>query len=199
MLSSFLRTAYVQIDLASGKVLDFLKGDITRQSTDAIVNAANSSLLGGGGVDGAIHSAGGPQILEECRRWVGQHGALPTGEVMHTAAGRMNVRYVLHTVGPVWHQGTRGEPQLLASCYSKSIRLADQLNLRSVAFPSISTGVYGYPIAQAAPLAVATAASELLQATHFLLVRFVLFSESDFLTYTSAARDWLKAHEPPHK
>lgn len=189
----------MQIDLASGRILDFVQGDITRQSTDAIVNAANSSLLGGGGVDGAIHRAGGPSILEECRRWVNQHGSLPTGKVMSTSAGRMNTRYVLHTVGPVWRQGNQDEAQLLASCYRESIRLADQLELHSIAFPSISTGVYGYPVAQAAPLAVNTATAELLRASHLLLVRFVLFSASDFSTYTSAARDWLDHHEPPLK
>ncbi len=187
----------MQIDLGSGRVLDFVQGDITYESTDAVVNAANSSLLGGGGVDGAIHRRGGPEILAECRRWVSTHGSLPTGQVMHTTAGKMPSRCVLHTVGPVWQGGTHAEAELLASCYRESVRLADRLELQSVAFPSISTGVYGYPVEQAAPIAIGTTAAELLNARHLRLARFVLFGQSGFLTFTAAAREWLERHPKP--
>jgi len=122
-------------------------GDITRQKVDVIVNAANSGLMGGGGVDGAIHRAGGPAILEACRvvRRERFPDGLPAGEAVETTAGRLPARYVIHTVGPVWHGGTGGEPQTLASCYRSSLELAARLGARSIAFPAISTGVYGYP------------------------------------------------------
>lgn len=127
-------------------------GDITALSVDAIVNAANSSLMGGGGVDGAIHRAGGPAILEACRSIrAGRYPeGLPPGEAVETTAGKLHARYVIHTVGPVWHGGTSGEEALLASCYRKSLELAARLNLQSIAFPAISTGVYGYPREKAA-------------------------------------------------
>ena len=128
--------------------------DITVLAVDAIVNAANSSLMGGGGVDGAIHRAGGPAILEECRRIISRIGRLATGEAVATTAGRMRAGRVIHTVGPVWHGGRSGEPDLLGRCYTNSLAVASENGLRSVAFPSISTGVYGYPVEKAAPLAV---------------------------------------------
>jgi len=130
------------------------QGDITKFATTAIVNAANSSLLGGGGVDGAIHRAGGPQILEECRQIRARQGGCKTGEAVITTGGRLPAQYVIHTVGPVWNGGHKGEPDLLAACYRNSLRLALENQLASVAFPGISTGIYGYPKAEAATLAV---------------------------------------------
>ena len=129
--------------------IQLTRGDITRETTDAIVNAANSSLLGGGGVDGAIHRAGGPAILEDCKRIRAQRGELPAGEAVVTTAGRLPCRRVIHTVGPIWHGGTHGEPETLARCYRNSLALAAAEGLESVAFPSISTGAYGYPVEQA--------------------------------------------------
>ncbi len=123
-------------------ILELVVGDITKQETEAIVNAANSSLLGGGGVDGAIHRAGGPKILEECRKL----GGCPTGEARITTGGNLKARYVIHTVGPVYHDGKRSEAELLSNAYRNSLALASQHKLRSVAFPSISTGAYGYPM-----------------------------------------------------
>ncbi len=177
------------IELPGGKTLEFVEGDITRQSTDAIVNAANSSLLGGGGVDGAIHRAGGPAILAECKklRETQFRNGLPTGKAAATTAGQMAAKYVIHTVGPIWDGGTRGEADLLAGCYRESIRVAEKLKLQSVAFPSISTGAYGYPVAQAAAVAVKAAAQALKAATHVMLVRFVLFGEHDFRIYRERA------------
>lgn len=151
-------------------MIEAVRGDITRQQVDAIVNAANSSLLGGGGVDGAIHRAGGPEILAECRRL----GGCETGDAKATTAGRLPARWVIHTVGPIWRGGTQGEPELLASCHRRSLEVARGLGARSVAFPAISCGVYGYPVEQAAPLAVGVA-RELED--DFDLIRFVLFDD----------------------
>jgi O-acetyl-ADP-ribose deacetylase (regulator of RNase III) len=131
-----------------------VQGDITKLATTAIVNAANSSLLGGGGVDGAIHRAAGPQLLAECQRIRARQGGCKTGEAVLTTGGQLPATYVIHTVGPVWNGGHKGEPALLASCYRNSLRLASENKLASVAFPGISTGIYGYPKAEAAALAV---------------------------------------------
>lgn len=162
------------------------QGDITRETVDAIVNAANSSLLGGGGVDGAIHRAGGPSILAECRAIVARQGGCPTGEAVITGAGRLQARHVVHTVGPVWRGGAAGEPDLLASAYRNSLALAAAHGAWTIAFPSISTGVYGYPLAQAAPLALAVARDYALSHPDFAEIRFVLFSTDSFDAFKAA-------------
>ncbi|HSQ53916.1 MAG TPA: O-acetyl-ADP-ribose deacetylase [Candidatus Bathyarchaeia archaeon] len=157
-------------------VIGLVQGDITRESTDAVVNAANRSLLGGGGVDGAIHRAGGPAILEACKAVRAKQGECPPGEAVLTTGGRLPAKYVIHTVGPVWRGGNQGEPGILASCYRNSLRVAVTMGLRSVAFPSISTGAYGYPVEEAASVALSTVAALLSKEERApALVRFVLF------------------------
>jgi O-acetyl-ADP-ribose deacetylase (regulator of RNase III) len=166
-----------------GGYIDLVQGDITHQATDAIVNAANTTLLGGGGVDGAIHRAGGPTILEECRRL----GGCPTGDARITGGGRLPARYVIHTVGPVYRDGRHGEPDLLAGAYRRSLEIAVEHGLRSIAFPSISTGAYRFPISQAARIALGTVGGFLEQAPGQLdVVRFVLFSARDLDVYAEA-------------
>ena len=166
--------------------LSIIQGDITRQATNAIVNAANPSLMGGGGVDGAIHRAGGPAILEECRQIVSRQGQLPTGKAVITTGGNLKARFVIHTVGPVWHGGNKGEPELLASAYQESLKVAAENNLSSISFPSISTGAYGYPLAEAARVAIRTVASFLKErVTSIKEVVFVLFDSTTFENYSS--------------
>ena len=131
-----------------------IQGDITRQATEAIVNAANSGLMGGGGVDGAIHRAGGPAILDECRQIISRIRRLDTGKAVITTGGNLRAKYVIHTAGPVWQSGNRGEAELLASAYRESLKLATDRKLKSISFPSISTGAYGYPVAEAAKVAL---------------------------------------------
>jgi O-acetyl-ADP-ribose deacetylase (regulator of RNase III) len=155
--------------------LSLIQGDITRQETDAIVNAANSSLMGGGGVDGAIHRAGGPAILEECRKIVKKQGRLPTGKAVMTTGGNLNAGHVIHTVGPIWHGGKSGEPDLLASAYRESLALAVARGLKTISFPSISTGAYGYPVDSAAEEALGTVVGFLKKDTSLEEVVFVLF------------------------
>jgi len=160
--------------------LEVVRGDLTTQAVDAIVNAANSSLLGGGGVDGAIHRAGGPAILAECRLL----GGCKTGDAKATTGGELPARYVIHTVGPVWRGGEAGEPQLLASCHRRSLDVARELGARSVAFPAISCGIYGYPAALAAVVAVGTVRKH----AHDLdFVRFVLFGDDTYEAFAAAA------------
>ncbi len=166
--------------------LSIVKGDITLQTTDAIVNAANSSLMGGGGVDGAIHRAGGPAILNECKQIVSRQGPLPTGKAVITTAGNMKAKHVIHTVGPIWHGGSQGEAELLASAYRESLRLAAENLLSSIAFPSISTGAYGYPIDEASRIAMKTVTSFLSKATSIKDVVFVLFDSRTYDAYTTA-------------
>jgi len=179
---------FYKLDLGEGSTLVFLEGDITRQDTDAVVNAANSTLMGGGGVDGAIHRAGGPAILEECKKIVAAQGHLPPGEAVSTTGGRLTAAFVIHTVGPIWRGGMQGEPALLANAYRNSLRLADRLGLHNLAFPAISTGVYGYPIAQAAQTAIEVAIDTLVGSRNVREVRFVLFDRTTLDTFLEAAR-----------
>lgn len=165
--------------------LELLDGDITDQDTEAIVNAANTTLLGGGGVDGAIHRAGGPEILEECRKLNG----CPTGEAKITGGGRLKARYVIHTVGPVYSGGDRGEAEKLASCYRRSLKVASANGVTSIAFPSISTGAYRYPLDKAARLALSTVIDYLKSHEDLREVRFVLFGQSAFNAYCEALRN----------
>ncbi len=174
--------------------LSVIQGDITRQATEAIVNAANSSLMGGGGVDGAIHHAGGSAILEECKQIVSKQGRLPTGQAVITAAGNLKARFVIHTVGPVWQGGNKGEPELLASAYQESLKVAAENNLSSISFPSISTGAYGYPTAEAARVALSTVASFLKERdTSIKEVVFVLFDAATLASYSSALGEIVEA------
>ena len=161
--------------------LELVQGDITRQDTDAIVNAANSSLLGGGGVDGAIHAAAGPELLAECRTL----GGCQTGDAKITRGHRLKARHVIHTVGPIF-RGSPRDAELLASCYRRSLQLADLNHLHSVAFPSISTGVYGYPVEQAAPVALRAVIEYLNARTGIELVRLVLYDGHTFQAYQQA-------------
>lgn len=168
--------------------LVLLRGDITEQRVDAIVNAANRALAGGGGVDGAIHRAGGPSIMAACDRIRAEQGGCPTGSAVVTTAGRLPAKAVIHTVGPIWRGGGSGEAELLASCYRQSLHLARAGGFRSVAFPSISTGAYGYPLDQAAAIAVATINAVIAcEGDAFDEVRMVLFRQSDLEVYQTAA------------
>ncbi len=168
--------------------LSLVQGDITLQDTEAIVNAANTSLLGGGGVDGAIHRAGGPKILEECKEIRARQEGCPTGEAVITTGGNMVTEYVIHAVGPVWSGGDRNEERLLRNAYYNSLNLAKENGIKSVSFPSISTGVYRFPIDKAVRIALATV-REFIQEHNFVEVRFVLFSEKDLRIYEKALND----------
>jgi O-acetyl-ADP-ribose deacetylase len=178
-----------RLTLANGKTLEFDgPADITKETTEAIVNAANSSLLGGGGVDGAIHRAGGPSILQECKRIVAKISTLPAGKAVITTGGRLPAKYVIHTVGPVYRQHQR-PAETLASCYRESIRTADDHGIHSLAFPSISTGAFGYPVHEAAQIAVKTVAEALTPCIQVEHVRFVLFDIATCRAYVRAAEN----------
>jgi len=179
--------------IGKAKVL-LVQGDITEMDTDAIVNAANPSLMGGGGVDGAIHRKGGPKILEECKRirateWP---DGLPTGKAVITTGGNLKAKYVIHTVGPVWRGGNKGEPKLLAEAYRNSLRLAISKGIRTIAFPSISTGAYGYPIEQASKIALKTVKAFLEKEDKIDQVIHVLFTQHDLEIYIKAAKEIMK-------
>jgi O-acetyl-ADP-ribose deacetylase (regulator of RNase III) len=183
-MSDFL----ARLTFAGGKTVEFHgPADITKETTEAIVNAANSSLLGGGGVDGAIHRAGGPSIVQECKRIVAKIGTLPAGKAVITTAGRLPAKYVIHTVGPIYRGGGEHEAETLASCYRESISIADDHGIKSVAFPSISTGAYSYPVQKAAAIAVRTIVESLPQCAHLEHVRFVLFDAATSQAYVDAA------------
>jgi len=162
--------------------VEVVQGDITQIAVDAIVNAANEGLRGGGGVDGAIHRAGGPAIMEECIRL----GGCPTGDAKATTAGDLPARHVIHAVGPVWHGGGRGEDDLLASAYRRSVEVGVELGCGAISFPAISTGIYGFPIERAAPLALRTVQETTERLPGIELVRFVLFSEGDLAVFERA-------------
>ncbi len=169
-------------------LLSLKEGDITRETTDAIVNAANSSLRGGGGVDGAIHRAGGPRILEECIAI----GGCATGEAVITSGGNLKARYVIHTVGPVWHGGNRDENSLLSSCYTRSLERALEKGIKTVSFPSISTGAYGYPIHLAAPVALNAIRAFFEAHDEIERVQMVLFDSDTYGAYQSALNNLMK-------
>ena len=166
--------------------LALVRGDITRERVDAIANAANEGLMGGGGVDGAIHRAGGPAIAAECSAIRAKQGGCPTGQAVITTGGNLPAKYIIHTVGPIWRGGDAGEVELLASCYRESLRLAVEHDIKTIAFPSISTGVYGYPVAQAAVIAL-NEVKQFLEAYDGLdEVRFVLFDDATYGAYENA-------------
>ncbi len=169
-------------------ILELVEGDITQQKVDAIVNAANTSLLGGGGVDGAIHRSGGPTILEECKKI----GGCPTGEAVITTGGNLHAPWVIHTVGPVWRDGSRGEDVLLRNAYKNSLKKADLHQLTSIAFPSISTGAYRFPIDKAAHIALSTCIEHLKGKTSLTEIRFVLFGSAAMEVYKESLLDVCK-------
>jgi len=163
--------------------IKLIRGDITKQTVDAIVNAANTSLMGGGGVDGAIHRAGGPSILDDCRKIVAKQGGCKTGEAVITTAGKLPAKYVIHTVGPVWNGGHKGEPEKLANCYRNSLRLAVENGCKTIAFPNISTGVYGFPKQLAAEITVKTMQEFMETNSAIELVLLVCFDAENYKLY----------------
>jgi O-acetyl-ADP-ribose deacetylase len=189
-------TSYLRYRIGKLSLLELAQGDITREETDAIVNAANSSLLGGGGVDGAIHRAAGAALLEQCRKIRDQRGSLPAGQAVITGAGDLKAKYVIHTVGPVWNGGNVNEPQILESCYCNSLEEANRKGCLSVSFPSISTGAFGYPAALAAPIALRAVAGTLREPRSVTLARFVLYDRETHGIYAAAAQELARAF--PH-
>jgi O-acetyl-ADP-ribose deacetylase len=187
-LDAAVQNSTTRLVLDRGKAIEIHgPADLTEETTDAIVNAANSYLLGGGGVDGAIHRAGGPAILAECREIVRKIGTLPAGKAVITTGGWLSAKHVIHTVGPVYRAGDSGVAEALASCHRESVRLADDQGLASLAFPAISTGAYGYPVAEAAPIAISATLDALASAKHVDMCRFVLFDVSTVRAYQRAA------------
>jgi O-acetyl-ADP-ribose deacetylase len=180
--------------MASAERIVLVQGDITKQEVDAIVNAANSSLRGGGGVDGAIHRAGGPAILEESCTL----GGCETGDAKATTAGELPAQYVIHTVGPVWHGGDQDEARLLASCHRRALEVAVELGCRTVAFPAISTGVYGYPVDKAAEVALRTTSEELGKRPEIERVTFVLFSDEHLAAFERARESGPSSFSPSY-
>jgi O-acetyl-ADP-ribose deacetylase len=172
--------------------IELLQSDITAIAADAIVNAANRSLLGGGGVDGAIHRKGGRTILDECIKIREKHGGCPTGEAVVTTAGNLPSHYVIHTVGPVWHGGASGEDELLKKCYLNSLRLAEELGLKTIAFPNISTGVYGFPKKRAAEIAVKTITQYPKTDTCIEKVIFVCFDDENYSVYSTLLSEFIE-------
>ena len=162
-------------------IIEILKADITKLEVDAIVNAANSSLMGGGGVDGAIHRAGGSEILEACRKIVAKQGGCETGQAVITTAGQLPAKFVIHTVGPVWNGGNRNEEEKLAECYKNSLQLATDNNCRTIAFPNISTGIYGFPKELAAKISIKTVRLFISATGTFDKIMFACFDEENFL------------------
>jgi O-acetyl-ADP-ribose deacetylase (regulator of RNase III) len=185
----------LRLRIGANREFVILEGNIVHQDTDAIVNAANSSLMGGGGVDGAIHRAGGGAILEDCKRVVAQIGSLPAGQAVATSGGNLKARHVIHTVGPIWSGGYYGEPEKLESCYREAMSRADELRLRSVSFPSISTGAYGYPLAEAAAIAIPAIIQSLQTSTHVHHARMVLFGGESFDAYRRALEQWASKND----
>jgi O-acetyl-ADP-ribose deacetylase (regulator of RNase III) len=169
--------------------LVLIQGDITQQATDAIVNAANSGLMGGGGVDGAIHRAGGPVIMEECRRIIEKIKRLPAGRAVITTGGRLKAKYVIHTVGPIWHGGRSDEAERLVSAYRESLKLAVEKGLKSISFPAISTGAYGYPLERATRVALTTAMDFARGDDSLQEIRFVLYDSYSYKVYADTLRE----------
>lgn len=186
------RNYVVDIKVSDHRALHLERGNIVNYSADAIVNAANSYLAPGAGVCGAIHSAGGPSIAAECRRIFEERGPVPPGQAVATPGGLLKAKYVIHTVGPVWSGGSSGESNLLADCYRNSIRLADEIGLHSLAFPAISTGVFGYPMDKAANVAIRTVVDHLPSAKNVALVSLILFDRSSLDAFAKVA---LSLHE----
>jgi O-acetyl-ADP-ribose deacetylase (regulator of RNase III) len=180
--ASLAGVAYDKREAGAVDKIEIVRGDITKQDVDAIVNAANEALLGGGGVDGAIHRVAGPDLLEECRAL----GGCPTGQAKITRGYRLPARYVIHTVGPIWRGGDAGEPELLASCYRASLELAREHSCATVAFPAISCGVYGYPLGDACRVSLSTVRKELQRHAGLKLVRWVMFDPAAYRTWSDA-------------
>jgi len=196
-LDAAVQISAIRLVLDQGKAIEIYgPADLTEENTDAIVNAANSYLLGGGGVDGAIHDAGGPAIVAECRKIVGEIGTLPAGKAVITTGGQLSAKYVIHTVGPVYRGGEPGVAEALASCHRESVRLADDHGLASLAFPAISTGAYGYPVTEAAPIAISATIEALASAKHVTLCKFVLFDISTVRAFQRAAEKLERLHTP---
>jgi O-acetyl-ADP-ribose deacetylase (regulator of RNase III) len=197
ILDTGVQTFTSRLVLDGGRAIEIHgPADITTETADAIVNAANSSLLGGGGVDGAIHRAGGPAVLAECRQIVSKIGTLPARNAVITTGGHLAAKHVIHTVGPIYRGGEHGEAPILASCHRESVRLADEHGLASLAFPAISTGAYGYPVSDAAPIAISSTLEALASAKHVTLCRFVLFDISTVRAYQRAAEQLSRATSP---